>query len=401
MHKSSKTVAPNSAQELQELILQAQSSKQKILLKENLLLAPLEQTIDTIIIDLNHINRLVELDHENCTMTIDGGVNFLGLQQDLIRQGFFFPIDTFASSVTSLAYNVLHNLPSYYLGKYGDFRKNIVGMEAVLFDGSLIKLGGKNIKNVTGLDLMGLLIGSKETLGLITQLVLRFLPAPEVAQLMIIPFENLKKAAEAAYELTKNIVPAKLAIYNQSFVADIEGIELPAKTLLALEIDGSEASLHVQAKICRETIQTADKSEGMELSQAEDINLFWQKIRYTTIHAYANAPQKFNFSCNRSKLADICAKLDNFAPGDFGEMSILIDGAVGTGFIIPSANTGILNKDWVSKAKSLVTEQYGNVLNSPSFADPGMGMMHRKLRQIFDPNQISFISSQEYGGFLS
>jgi len=234
--------APHSEDELQELVIEAAAKNQKIMLKEDLLLASLAPGEDTIIIDLANLDQLFELDQDNCTVIVGGGVNFLALQQELIQKGLFFPADTFASHATSLAYNVMHNLPSFYLAKYGNYRRNIVGMDAILLNGSKIKLGGKNIKHVSGYDLMGLLIGSKEALGIITKLVLRLLPAPEATRVIITPFDNLKDAALAAALATmKGSIPAKLTVINQKFAFAVEGLPLPVKAMLVAEFDGFNA----------------------------------------------------------------------------------------------------------------------------------------------------------------
>jgi glycolate oxidase len=391
-------IVPNCTDQLQELIIQAGSNNQKIMLKENLLIAPLVPDEDTIIVDLANINQLVELDKENCTLIVEGGINFLELQQKVAQEGFIFPIDTFASEATSLAYNVIHNLPSYYLGKYGNYREYVVGMEAILCDGSHIKLGGKNIKNVSGLDIMGLLIGSKETLGIITKLVLRLLPAPEVAQVIITPFDNLRTATEAAAQLTfKGSMPAKLAIINEAFIATV-GPELPVKPLLLAEFDGFRESLPVQMKIYKEIVQDYSKYEWIEVVQAVEINKLWQSLRSATTRAFAIAPNKLSFSSYLTKLSDLGEQFDQLAEADWREMGIIINGAVGAGVVVPLAGENLSNDNWLNQAINLVAQCDGNMLNTQSFSDSGMKLIQNRLLQIFNPNNISFNGGWAKGG---
>jgi len=150
--------APNNSKELQKVVRKAINEKQKILLKENLELKASVINENTVILDLINLNRVIDLDKENFTVTVEGGINFLELQAMLAEEGFYFPMDTYASTYTSLTYNVLHALPSYTLGQYGNYREYVLGMEAVLLNGDCIKIGGKNIKNVSGLDIIGLII---------------------------------------------------------------------------------------------------------------------------------------------------------------------------------------------------------------------------------------------------
>jgi len=386
-------VDPKDNKELQEIISKAISQNQKLLLKENLeLKAP---TVDekTVVIDLAHLNKVIELDKDNFTITVEGGINFLEFQTLLAEKGFYFPMDTYASGHTSLSYNVLHALPSYSLGEYGNYREYVLGIEAVLFNGDLIKIGGKNIKNVSGLDIIGLMIGSQEYFGIINNFTLRLLPLPEEKQVVICNFKDIKTAQEAAFQLTnKGISPAKLLVVNTSGAQLLENnTKITKSPLLIVELEGFKASMQRKISILQETVAQYDATCLIISDNIESRDL-WTIFRENQYQLLAKTVDSVSFSGFYTKLPEMVTQLDNELVKCCSDFTIIINCLIGSGMIIPSEKAGT---DWYEEVGKIVDKYQGRILDKKSFKEPGMGIVQEKLKAAFDPANISFFGGEK------
>ncbi|MDK2822635.1 MAG: glycolate oxidase [Clostridia bacterium] len=387
-------MSPVDIRELQSTIRKAITNKQKILLKENLELQSLPIDAKTVILDLSSFDKIIELDKENFTVTVEGGINFLEFQIMLAQKGFFFPLDTYASAKTSLSYNVLHGLPSYTLGEYGNYREYVLGLEAVLFNGDHIKIGGKNIKNVSGLDIIGLLIGSKETLGIITKLTLRLLPFPEEKRVLLFNFKELKTALHVTNQLiNKGINPAKLHILNASGNSIIKNINLSKSPVVIAEIDGFKASLPRQLDVFKEIISGHISNFSLEITDNNEITNFWNNFREAQYQALINVQNTVSFSCIISEIPEMVAEIEKELVKFEQEFIIQVNGIVGTGMVIPLKK---VDNEWISQVAKLIEKYDGKVLGKKSFVNQGLNTIHKKLIDAFDPARISFLGGEEF-----
>ncbi|HBT39348.1 MAG TPA: FAD-binding oxidoreductase [Pseudothermotoga sp.] len=151
-------------------------------------------TKDSIVVSLERMNRIVEFDEENLTITVEPGVITGEIQKIAEERGLFYAGDPASSESSSIGGNVAENAGGVKVIKYGPTSFHILGLEVVLPTGEIVSFGGKTLKNVTGYDLIRLFVGSEGTLGIVTKIVLRLVPRPKCAAVLLVPFRDIEDA---------------------------------------------------------------------------------------------------------------------------------------------------------------------------------------------------------------
>jgi FAD/FMN-containing dehydrogenase len=330
------------------------------------------------------LNHIIDLDQENFTVTAAGGINFFALQNQLRDKGFFLPLDNYFSPQTSLTYQLSQALPSSYQGKYGSLRQYVTGLEVILPDGTVINLGGKCIKNVSGYDLMGLLIGSKERLGLISKATLRLLPVPEASQVICARFDSLTAAVTAASQLLLNgSIPAKIQVLNASLASAVNGLVFPAKPLLIAEFDGFKPAMPKEIQFFKKII--SDYSNDItEITNPLEIAKLWLELGNTISQAAAKSPSKLLFTSQLTDLSGLSTELIQLAVLEKHPLGILIDLGNSSGLLLPLAEEQSPGWDWLSQAENVIHQ----TLNCRLF---GMKTFHNaEINHIFQNLLVAF-----------
>lgn len=149
-----------------------------------------------IMLDTTLMNRILELDEENLTVTVQSGVLLMELIEYLDGKGLFYPPDPGEKSAT-IGGNISTNAGGMRAVKYGVTRDYVRALTVVLASGEVLRLGGKVVKNSSGYSLKDLLIGSEGTLGVITEATLRLLPLPGFSVSLLVPFPSMEAAIES------------------------------------------------------------------------------------------------------------------------------------------------------------------------------------------------------------
>jgi len=156
-----------------------------------------------IMIETLGMNKILELDEENLTVTVQPGVLLMELAEFAQNNDYLYPPDPGEKSAT-IGGNISTNAGGMRAVKYGVTRDYVRGLTVVLPSGEIVKLGGKIVKNSTGYSLMNLIIGSEGTLGIITEAILKLVPLPKVSVSLLVPFEKMETAIEAVPEIIKS-----------------------------------------------------------------------------------------------------------------------------------------------------------------------------------------------------
>ena len=144
-----------------------------------------------VMIDMSKMNKILEYDKENFVVRVEAGVLLNDLAEDAQKQGLLYPPDP-GEKFATLGGNVSTNAGGMRAVKYGCTRDYVRAMTVVLPTGEIVKLGATVSKTSTGYSLLNLMIGSEGTLGIITELTLKLIPAPKETISLIIPYENLE-----------------------------------------------------------------------------------------------------------------------------------------------------------------------------------------------------------------
>lgn len=216
-----------------------------------------------IMINLTGMNKILELDEENLTLTVEPGVLLMEISKYVEEHDLFYPPDPGEKSAT-IGGNISTNAGGMRAVKYGVTRDYVRGLEVVLPNGKVLELGGKVVKNSSGYSLKDLLVGSEGTLGIITKAVLRLLPLPKKAISLLVPFPDLNKAIGTVPKIIKSkAIPTAIEFMQREVILSAEkflGKKFPdnsSDAYLLLTFDGNskeeiEEAYDKVAKICIE-----------------------------------------------------------------------------------------------------------------------------------------------------
>lgn len=192
------------------------------------------------------MNKILELDEENLTVTVQPGVLLMDLAAFVEGKGFLYPPDPGEKSA-SIGGNISTNAGGMRAVKYGVTRDYVRGLTVVLPDGTVTKLGGKTVKNSSGYNLLGLMCGSEGTLGIITEAILKLVPLPSVSVSMLVPFPSMQQAIGMVPEIIKSRASLTAIEFFEKntilFAEDYLGKRFPDTrhpAYLLLTVDGSE-----------------------------------------------------------------------------------------------------------------------------------------------------------------
>ncbi|MBA7696022.1 putative FAD-linked oxidoreductase [subsurface metagenome] len=200
-----------------------------------------------LVLSLEKMDRIIEIDQDNLMVTAEPGVITGNLHREVEALGLFYPPDPASLDSCTIGGNIAENAGGPRAIKYGVTQDYVCGLEAVLPSGEIITLGGKLVKNVTGYDLIQLLLGSEGTLAIVVKILLRLLPLPKERVDLLVPFDNFTAAAKSVSEIIKSkIVPAALEFMERDSVLAVEKIlekEVPfheAAAHLLITLDGND-----------------------------------------------------------------------------------------------------------------------------------------------------------------
>ena len=195
-----------------------------------------------ITVAFTRMNRILEIDRANMVAVVQPGVINADLKAAVAKEGLFYPPDPASFEMCSIGGNIGTNAGGLCCVKYGVTRDSVLGLEVVLADGSVIRTGGRNVKDVAGYALTHLFVGSQGTLGLVTEATLRLRPAPPPKATLLAFFADTDGAGDAVERITAaGLVPCTLELMDRitiRAVNDAFHLELPdAAALLLIESD--------------------------------------------------------------------------------------------------------------------------------------------------------------------
>jgi glycolate oxidase len=201
-----------------------------------------------IVLDLSGMNRILELDKDNLTVTVEPGVLLMTLAVFTEENDFLYPPDPGEKTAT-IGGNISTNAGGMRAVKYGVTRDYVRELEVVLADGQILTLGGKVVKNSSGLALKELIVGGEGTLGVVTRATLKLLPLPKVSISLLVPFPTLKNAIDAVPEIIRSkAIPTAIEFMSREVILASEtylGTRFPdssADAYLLLKFDGNSKS---------------------------------------------------------------------------------------------------------------------------------------------------------------
>jgi len=201
------------------------------------------------------MRRITEIDSGSMLVVTEPGVITGELQKTVEEAGMFYPPDPASLNYCTIGGNVAENAGGPRAVKYGVTKDYVLGLEVAVPSGDLVRLGGKQVKNVTGYNLVQLFVGSEGTLGVITEVILRLLPKPPAKKTMLAIFDRLDDAAETvAAIMAGGVLPTTLEIMDKTSINCVEdylhlGLPRDAEAFLLIEVDGMPAAVEAEAGV--------------------------------------------------------------------------------------------------------------------------------------------------------
>jgi len=238
---------------------------------------PLE---DGILLGLAKFNRILDIDYGNRCVVAQPGVTNLAITDAVQDEGFYYAPDPSSQIACTIGGNVAENSGGVHCLKYGVTANNVLGLEMVLIDGSVVRLGGKHL-DAEGYDLLGLMNGSEGLLGVVTEVTVRILKKPATARALLIGFANNESAGDCvAAIIGAGIIPGGMEMMDKPAIHAAEdfvqaGYPRDVEALLIVELDGPAVEVdHLIDRV--EAIAKSCGAVSIRISNSEEERLkFW------------------------------------------------------------------------------------------------------------------------------
>ena len=351
-----------------------------------------------IALDLKNMNRIVELNARDLTISVEPGVVTNDLQREVEKFRLFYPPESGGKSFSTIGERVAECTGGMTGMKYGVTRDYVLALEIVLPDGSIINAGRKTLKSVAGYDLARFFVGSEGTLGVFTKITLKLLPMPEKTSTVISFFRNIDSALNTTDSiLMKNHLNLRSLEFADKTcidaVRDSTEVEIPseAEALLLIDVDGNEKNVandisRIDA-ICREnsTLKT------LIAHTDEERNRLWD-IRKLISHSPSKVDYKrFNedLSVPRSKVRDVLKKV--YELSNTYSLQVAAFGQIGEGHIHLNVLSNSADADDVSVhdlVSQILRDVESNGRTNISELAPHETEIMNDLKEMFDPKGI-------------
>jgi glycolate oxidase subunit GlcD len=236
----------------------------------------------SILIECSRMDRILEVDADGLLAVVQPGVVNAELSTAIAHLGLFYAPDPSSQQACTIGGNVAENSGGPHTLKYGTTTNHVLALEMVLPDGEIVRVGNR-LGEHPGFDLVGAIVGSEGTLGIVTEVTVRLTPIPESVETMLAIFDDVVAACRAVGRVIRSgVVPAALEIVDQRTIEAVEdsvyaaGLPRTAGAVLIVELDGLPAALDGEV----ETIRAACEAEGcraIERARDEEERLrFWR-----------------------------------------------------------------------------------------------------------------------------
>jgi glycolate oxidase len=366
-----------------------------------------------IALTMTRMNHLLEIDKINRTAHVEAGIVTADLQNAVEKVNLFYPPDPSSIRHSTIGGNIACNAGGPRCLKYGVTGDYVLGLTVVLADGSILRTGGKVIKDVVGYDLNALMTGSEGTLGIVTEALLRLTSKPEFSRTALVEFKFIADASKTVNAiLSAGILPATLELMDETAIACIEeamhlGLPLDVEGILLIETDGSDEQavireIEIVAEICK---NMGAKQVKVAKNESERANL-WKARRSVSPSLARKAPNKLgeDITVPLSEIPEAIRRLKEIS-AKYG-LPIVIFGHAGDGNLHPNILFDKRNPIEMEKVKQIVAEEFNLALelNGTLSGEHGVGTLKRpymeralgtvsitlqqRIKNVLDPNNI-------------
>lgn len=365
-----------------------------------------------IVMSMLNMNQILEVDDENLTARVQPGVIIQDLNNAAVEHGLFYPPDPGTVDTATMGGSVSESSGGLRGLKYGVTKNYVMGMKLVRANGDIIKWGGKTVKNVSGYDLTALFTGAEGTLGIITEILVKLIPAPETRKSILGVFDDIDKAGRAISAIIRNkVIPATLEIMDNMTIRTVEnfahaGLPVDAEAILLCEVDGYKEAVEREATLVERILAEEGATEVKLAKDDKERDQIWfarrnalpalAQLKPTTVLEDATVP--------RSKIPDMIKAIRRIATKY--NLTIGTFGHAGDGNLHPTILTDVRDTEEMVRVEKAVDEIFevaislGGTLSGEhgigmakakylplEFGEAGVALL-RDIKEALDPNYI-------------
>lgn len=364
-----------------------------------------------VVLTFTRMNKILEIDTKNLVAIVEPGVITFVFQEEVAKHGLFYPPDPASYKYSSIGGNVAECSGGPNSMKYGVTRDYVLGLEVVKPTGEIIATGVKTMKGVVGYDLTRLFVGSEGTLGVITKIILKLIPAPEAKATILALFKKVEDTAEAVSGIVAaKIVPSTIEFMDRASIrcseqANPMGIPEDIEGLLLIEIDGNTDSIESLAEKIKTVLIEHNAAEVTLTQDPSEADKLWQARRVVSQATYNLNPVKIaeDVVVPRSNIPKLIRFLEEI--GKKYGLPILSFGHAGDGNFHVSLMIKDTPEDY-TKAHKAVEEIFSETirLGGTLSGEHGIGTSKapylsmelsaevietmKSIKRVFDPNNI-------------
>lgn len=408
-------VAPRNTEEVSKIVKFAHDTKTPIIARgagSNLCAATVPLN-GGIVMSMTNMNKVLEVSKSEMIAIVQPGVTNLDLDQLVEKEDLRFVPDPGSRNVSTIGGNVATSAGGLRGLKYGTTRNYILGLEAVLGTGEVIRTGGRLVKDVAGYDVTRLLVGSEGTLAVFTEITVALAPRPEASKYGVAYFEDLAAAAGAVEKIiTAGILPATLEFLDNTCLVAVEdfahlGLDTKAGALLLFGDDGDLISIEQSVSKMAEIAKSSSGCRGVTLAAdvaAADALLYARRCSLPALARLSSLSILEDIAVPRKSMAEAVKRIE--AIGTKHGLRIGTFGHAGDGNLHP---TIVLDKDdprEVAAAEAALAEifalplEFGGTITGEHgvgsaklpYLEAKIGptnmQLQRDIKKVFDPAGI-------------
>lgn len=365
-----------------------------------------------LVLDMCRMNKILDIRIADRLTVLQPGVVYADLEKALAPHGFFFPPDPASSTVCTLGGNVATNAGGIRGAKYGVTRDYVMGLEVVLPDGRIMRIGSHCMKSASGYDLTRLFVGSEGTLGVITEIILKINPKPTAFKTVLASFASLKDAGQAITDIMHSgIVPSVLEVLDENSIKVLRehaNMNLPeVMAMILVETDGyTEAETSYQMGKLIEVFRKNSVTDIRVADTADEAEELWKarkSVGSTAGQLRANSVSE-DVTVPMSKVPDLLTGISIIVRKY--DLPFVIFGHAGDGNLHPRIMYDRSDPDNVTRLNKAVDEifkltcnlggtltgEHGIGLSKAPYMtlehDPVAMDVMRSIKILFDPNNI-------------
>jgi glycolate oxidase len=365
-----------------------------------------------IVVSFAKMNRILEINPVDGVGVVQPGVITGEFQAEVRRHGLLYPPDPASLKECSLGGNVATNAGGPRCLKYGVTRNYVLGLQVALADGTLVRVGGRVVKNKSGFDLVGIFVGAEGLLGLVTEITLRLIPAPPARAALSASFADASVAAACVQHLFREgFLPSALELADR-FTLEAARRHLGATHLprgnahLLIEIDGQPSSVRSEARTLAQLLRSGGALDITTATTVVACERLWDLRRQFSASLKATGLTKLNedICVPRSRLVDLfafTAKLQRKFRVEVASFGHAGDGNIHVNIMIDLTQPGVKKRaDLALDALfrqviawgGAITGEHGIGLAKlpwwPQAASPELRRLHARIKQALDPKHI-------------